>query len=63
MTGAYDSIIGFRPEEALHRFLMNTPRKLEVAKRDVRLCGAMIELDENTGKAARIVRIREDLGE
>ena len=37
MTGAYDSVIGFRPDEALHRFLMNTPKKLEVAKRDIRL--------------------------
>ena len=63
MTGAYDSIIGFRPDEALHRFLMNTPRKLEVAKRDIRLCGAMVEVDETTGRAAGIIRIREDLGE
>ncbi len=63
MTGAYDSVIGFRPEEALHRFLMNTPRKLEVAKRDVRLSGALIEIDEETGRASRITRVREDLGE
>jgi metallophosphoesterase (TIGR00282 family) len=61
MTGAYDSVIGFRPEEALHRFLMNTPRKLEVAKRDVRLSGAMIEIDETTGRASSIVRIHEKL--
>ncbi|HEX7810124.1 MAG TPA: TIGR00282 family metallophosphoesterase [Thermoanaerobaculia bacterium] len=63
MTGAYDSVIGFRPEEALHRFLMNTPRKLEVAKRDIRLSGALIEIDEETGKAVRIVRVREDVGD
>ena len=63
MTGAYDSVIGFRPEEALHRFLMNTPKKLEVAKRDIRLSGAMVEIDETTGRASRIIRIREDLGE
>jgi len=63
MTGAYDSVIGFRPEEALHRFLMNTPRKLEVAKRDIRLSGALIEIDETTGRAHRIVRIHEHLGE
>src|SRR5258705_4229601 len=63
MTGAYDSVIGFRPDEALHRFLMNTPRKLEVAKRDIRLSGAMVEIDEATGRASRIIRIREDLGE
>lgn len=59
MTGAYDSIIGFRPDEVLQRFLMNTPRKLEVAKRDIRLTGAIIEIDETTGKAVSIVRIQE----
>ena len=59
MTGAYDSVIGFRPDEALHRFLMNTPRKLEVAKRDIRLSGALIEVDETTGRASSIVRIQE----
>jgi len=63
MSGAYDSVIGFRPEEALHRFLMNTPRKLEVAKRDVRLSGAMVDVDEATGRAAAIVRIHEKLDE
>lgn len=59
MTGAYDSIIGFRPDEVLQRFLMNTPRKLEVAKRDIRLTGAIIEIDEVTGKAVSIVRLQE----
>ncbi len=59
MSGAYDSVIGFRPEEALHRFLMNTPKKLEVAKRDIRLSGVMVEVDEESGKATSIVRIHE----
>ncbi|MFL6247209.1 MAG: TIGR00282 family metallophosphoesterase [Thermoanaerobaculia bacterium] len=63
MTGAYDSVIGFRPEEALHRFLMNTPKKLEVAKRDIRLSGVLVEVDENTGRATRVARIHEHLGE
>jgi 2',3'-cyclic-nucleotide 2'-phosphodiesterase len=63
MTGAYDSVIGFRPDEVLYRFLMNTPRKLEVAKRDIRLTGAMIEIDETTGRASRIVRIQEKVEE
>jgi metallophosphoesterase (TIGR00282 family) len=59
MTGAYDSVIGFRPEEVLYRFLMNTPRKLEVAKRDIRLSGAIVDIDEATGRASRIVRLHE----
>ncbi|HUP90262.1 MAG TPA: TIGR00282 family metallophosphoesterase [Longimicrobiales bacterium] len=63
MTGAYDSVIGFRPEEVLHRFLKNTPKKLEVAKRDIRLSGILVEVDEETGKASRIQRIREDVAD
>src|SRR5947209_8483638 len=63
MTGAYDSVIGFRPDEALHRFLMNTPRKLEVAKRDIRLTGAMFEIDETTGLAHSITRVQERVGD
>lgn len=63
MTGAYDSVIGFRPDEALHRFLLNTPRKLEVAKRDIRLSGALISIDETTGRASEIVRIHEKVDE
>ena len=61
MSGAYDSVIGFRPDEAIHRFLLNTPKKLEVAKRDIRLSGAMIDVDETTGRATQIVRVQERL--
>ena len=61
MTGAYDSIIGFRPDEILQKFLMNTPRKMEVAKRDVRLVGCLVDIDESTGKAVSIQRVMERL--
>jgi hypothetical protein len=61
MTGPYDSIIGFRPDEILEKFLLNTPRKMEVAKRDVRLVGAMIDVDETTGRAVAIRRLDERL--
>ena len=63
MTGAYDSVIGFRPDEALHRFLMNTPRKLEVAKRDIRLSGVLVEVDESDGRRSRSRGSSRDLSE
>lgn len=63
MTGAYDSIIGFRHEEIIQKFLMNTPRKMEVAKRDIRLVGALVDIDENTGRATAIRRVNENVGE
>lgn len=63
MTGAYDGIIGFREEEILHRFLMNTPSRMEVAAGDVRMLGVLVDVDEATGKARSIRRIEERLEE
>lgn len=63
MTGAYESIIGFRPEEILHRFLYNTPSKFVVAKRDARLVGVLVDVDESAGRARSIRRIEERLEE
>jgi len=57
MTGPYESIIGMKAAKVLERFLLNTPRPFEPAKRDVRLCGALIEADETTGRAVSIERI------
>jgi 2',3'-cyclic-nucleotide 2'-phosphodiesterase len=63
MTGAYDSIIGFRPEEILQKFILNTPRRMEVAKRDVRIAGVIVDADEESGRATRIERILEKVEE
>jgi metallophosphoesterase (TIGR00282 family) len=60
MTGPYESIIGMRPAKVLERFLYNTPRPYEPAKRDLQLRGALVEADETTGRAAAIRRIRVD---
>ena len=57
MTGAHDSVIGSRQEDALHRFLQQTPNRLEPAKGNLRLCGAVIEIDESSGRALSIQRI------
>ena len=61
MTGPYDSIIGMRPEKVLERFLYNTPRPFEPAKKNVQLRGALVDADEETGKAVAIRRLRVDL--
>lgn len=61
MTGPYESIIGMRPEKVLERFLFNTPRPFEPAKRDVQLRGALVDADEQTGKALAIRRLRVDV--
>ena len=57
MTGPYDSVIGMRADKVLKRFLNHMPHSFEVAKRDVRLVGALIDIDESTGRALEIQRI------
>ena len=54
MTGPYESVIGFRTDRVLRRFLMRTPSPFEVAKDDVRLAAALIEIDPKTGRAQAI---------
>jgi metallophosphoesterase (TIGR00282 family) len=60
MTGPYESVIGMRADKVLERFLLNTPRPFETAKGDVQLRGALVEADEETGRAHTIRRIRCD---
>jgi metallophosphoesterase (TIGR00282 family) len=57
MTGPYESIIGMRADKVLKRFLLQTPAPFEVAKRDVRLAAAVVEVDEATGRARGIERL------
>lgn len=57
MTGPYESIIGVRVDRIVKRFLLQTPTSFEVAKQDVRLAGALIDIDETTGKARSIERV------
>jgi metallophosphoesterase (TIGR00282 family) len=58
MTGPYESIIGMRPEKVLERFLYNTPRPFEPAKRGIELRGALVDADEQSGHALGIRRVR-----
>ena len=60
MTGPYESVIGMRHEKVLERFLYNTPRPFEPAKRDLQLRGAIVDADEETGRALAIRRVRVD---
>jgi metallophosphoesterase (TIGR00282 family) len=57
MTGPYESIIGMRADKVLKRFLLQTPAPFEVAKRDVRLAAAVVDVDETTGRAQTIERL------
>jgi 2',3'-cyclic-nucleotide 2'-phosphodiesterase len=57
MTGPYDSVIGVQKEQILQRFLTSLPGRFEAATNDVRFCAALIDCDEQTGRARSIQRI------
>ena len=57
MTGPYQSVIGRKVEPVLKRFVTGMPHPFDVAEDDVRLCGAIVDLDETTGRASAIRRI------
>jgi len=57
MTGAYEGVIGFARERIIEKFLAQTPKSFETAKRDIRLCGALVAVDEASGRATSIERI------
>ena len=53
MTGAFDSVIGIRKEEAIEKFLTLLPVKFEVAKGNLRLNGVVVEIDEVDRQGSR----------
>jgi metallophosphoesterase (TIGR00282 family) len=60
-TGPHESVLGREIEPVLKRFLTNMPQRFEVAKNRVQLHGAVIEIDEASGKALKIQRVSEPI--
>ncbi len=63
MCGPWDSVIGVRKELAIQRFLTQRPAGFESAKRDVWLQGAVVAVDDETGRARSIERVQERFGD
>ena len=61
MCGAADSILGRTKESILRRFLTGMPTVLPVATGAVEIRGVVVDVDEATGQATAIRRIREIL--
>lgn len=57
MTGPYDSVLGRRVDRVLGTAITFVPIPFDVASGDVRLGGAIVEVDETTGKASSIRRL------
>ena len=60
-TGPHESVLGRDIEPVLKKFLTGMPQRFEVARERVILHGALIEIDETTGKAVKIQRMAEPL--
>jgi metallophosphoesterase (TIGR00282 family) len=58
MVGPIDSVIGVDPDSAINGFLTQIPRRLSAGKGKANFDAILVEVDENTGKAVDIQRIR-----
>ena len=57
MTGSYGGVIGMNKGDIIHRFMSPIRRKPDHSKSEVRICGAVVDVDEVTGRARSIERI------
>jgi len=60
-TGPHESVLGREIQPVLQRFRTGMPQRFEVARNDIKLHGAVIEIDNTTGKALNIQRVSEPL--
>lgn len=60
-TGPQESVLGREIEPVVKRFVTNMPQRFEVASGPVMLHGAVIEVDEVSGRATQIQRVSEKL--
>ena len=57
MTGSHSGCIGMEKEDVLRRFKTALPHRAEHSKGDVRICAALIDVDDATGRAREISRL------
>ncbi len=61
MTGPHDSVIGSTPETAIRRFVTGLPGRLEVARGEVRIEGALVECGaDGRATGCHAVRVQAD---
>ena len=57
MTGSYAGVIGMDKSDVLARFTSVTARRAEHSTGQVRICAAVLDIDEASGKARKIERL------
>ena len=58
MCGPHDSVLGRDVEAVIQRFVSGMPQRLEVASGKIELCGVVVDVDDGTGLARKIDRVR-----
>jgi 2',3'-cyclic-nucleotide 2'-phosphodiesterase len=58
MTGSHSGVIGMKKEHVLERFMKIPARRADHCTGDVLICAVVIEIDEKTGLAKNIKRLR-----
>lgn len=61
MTGSYNGVIGMDKKDVIERFTKMPTRRAEHSKGNVWICAIVVEIDEITGKATGIERLRIEL--
>ena len=59
MCGSHNGILGVKTESIVHKYTVKTPVMFEPASGNVKLCGAVFEVDEKTGKCLRAERVEK----
>jgi 2',3'-cyclic-nucleotide 2'-phosphodiesterase len=57
MTGSYAGVIGMDKSDVIARFTSVTARRAEHSTGQVRICAAVLDIDEASGKAKKIERL------
>jgi len=60
-TGPHESVIGREIDPVVRRFLTGLPQRFEVARERILLQGAVVEIDDQTGRSVSIRRVSEPL--
>ncbi|MCY7348580.1 MAG: YmdB family metallophosphoesterase, partial [Pyrinomonadaceae bacterium] len=58
MTGSYAGVIGMEKNQIIERFTKFPAKRAEHAKGEVWICAIVVEVDEQTGAARKITRLR-----
>jgi len=59
MCGSHNGILGVKTESIVHKYTVKTPVLFEPASGNVKINGALFEVDEKTGKCIRAERVEK----